>query len=142
MFKQNGFDFDLQAVDFATYNPYYFNRQAPDISLTHHILAQPNLNWYAQNKYSPDAAQNTAHLNDPDINKLLQQIRVTTDPAKQKEYARLIWDFDTQGSYNIWVPIARAYTMISARARNYHARQGGTGFIVFMWLADAPRTSP
>ncbi|MSQ32356.1 MAG: ABC transporter substrate-binding protein [Dehalococcoidia bacterium] len=142
MFKENGFEFDQQAVDFATYNPYYFNRQAPDISLTHHILTQPNLNWYAQNKYSPNAAQNTGHLDDPEITKLLQQIRVTTDPAKQREYAKAIWDFDTLGSYNIWVPIARSYTVMGSRVRNYYVRQGGAGFLIFMWLADAPRTSP
>ena len=141
MFKEHGFEFDLQAMDFATYNPYYFNRQAPDIALTHHILTQPNLNWFAQNKYHPDASQNTGHINDPEITKMLQEIRVTTDPAKQKEYARKIWDFDTLGSYNIWVPNARSYAIVGSRVRNYHFRQGGTGFLVFMWLADAPRTS-
>ena len=142
MFKEQGFEFELQSMDFATYNPYYFNRAAPDIALTHHILAQPNLNWYAQNKFNADAAQNTGHVIDPEINKVLQQVKVTLDPAKQRELAKQIWDFDTLNSYNIWVPIARNYSIVGDRVRNYTFRQGGTGFFIFMWLADAPRTSP
>ena len=142
MFKEQGFEFELQSMDFATYNPYYFNRAAPDIALTHHILAQPNLNWYAQNKFNADAAQNTGHVIDPEISKVLQQVKVTLDPAKQRELAKQIWDFDTLNSYNIWVPIARNYSIVGDRVRNYTFRQGGTGFFIFMWLADAPRTSP
>ena len=142
LWKEQGFEFELQSMDFATYNPYYFTRSIPDIALTHHILSQPNLNWFAQNKFHPDAVQNTAWINDPEINKMLVQIKVTTDPAKQREFAKALWDFDTLGSYTVWTPVAKGYQVWSTRTRNHVFRQGGTGFMQLHWLADAPRTAP
>ncbi len=142
LWKEHGFEFDLLSMDFATYNPYYFTRSIPDIALTHHILSQPNLNWFAQNKFHPDAVQNTAWVNDAEVNKMLVEIKVTTDPAKQREFAKKLWDFDTLGSYTIWTPVAKGYQVWSPRTRNHVFRQGGTGFMQFHWLADAPRTTP
>ncbi len=143
LWKPYGIEIELEAMDFAKYNPYYFTRAIPDIALTHHILAQPNnLYWYALNKWHPDAVQNTAWINDAKVNEVIRQLKVTTDPAKKREFAKFLWDFDTLNSYTVWTPVAPGFTMTSARVRNYYLRQGGTGFMPLVWLTDAPRTSP
>ena len=143
LYKENGIEFDLQSMDMATYNPFYFNRALQDIGLTHHILAQANLNWFAQVKWNPNSVQNTAIINDPEVNRILKEIKITSDPVKMKEYARFLWDFDTLGSYTVWTPVENSYALSSARIRNWTYRLGGgQGFFMFMWLGDAPRTSP
>ena len=142
LYKEQGIYFELQSMDMATYNPYYFNRAFADIALTHHISIQPNLNSYAQAKWHPDAAQNTAWINNPEVNRVLKEIKMTTDPVKIRDYAKFLWDFDTLGSYTVWTPVNIRYTVGSARIRNFSSRTGGTGFVPLLWLADAPRTSP
>ena len=142
LYKENGIELELQAMDMATYNPLYFNRTLQDIGLTHHIVAQANLNWFAQAKFHPDASQNTAFINDSEVNRVLNEIKTTTDPAKIREYAKFLWDFDTLGSYTVWTPVGRGYAISSMRVRNFTYRVGGTGFFPLIWLTDAPRTAP
>ena len=144
LFKENGIEIELLSMDFATYNPLYFQRSYSDIALTHHIFAQPNLNWFAQNKFNPVAAQNTAWIDDTELNRVLKEIKITVDPAKQKEYAKFLWDFDTLGSYTVWTPIGRSYYISSSRLRNNIRRIGPTrnATVILPWLADAPRSTP
>ena len=146
LWKEQGIEFALLSQDQATYNPYYFSRPFQDIGLTHHIGAQGNLNWFALNKYHPDASQNTSWVNDPEMNKIIAEVKVTLDPARTRQLARFIWDFDTLGSYNIWTGTAsETYSIVSAHMRNWTPRRGGGNGHVnepVPWLSDAPRTSP
>ncbi|MSQ31672.1 MAG: ABC transporter substrate-binding protein [Dehalococcoidia bacterium] len=141
LLKQNGIEFELNPMDMATYNPYYFNRPYQDIALTHMLFEQRYVGWYAKTKYDKDAVQNTAKVNDPEMNKVIKELKVATDPAKLRQYARYLWDFDTLGSYNIWIPVGKGYTAASSRVRNNPMRNGPP-FLSELWLADATRTAP
>ncbi len=141
LWKVNGIEFELNPMDMATYNPYYFNRAYQDIALTHMLFEQRYVGWYAKTKYDKDAVQNTAKVNDPEMNNAIKELQTTTDPAKLRQFARFIWDFDTLGSYNIWIPVGKGYTATSARVRN-NPQRNGPPFLTYIWLSDAPRTTP
>ena len=144
LWKKEGVEMSIIAMDFPTYSPYYYLRSHPDIGLTFQNTGDFSLNWFAQNKFSTDASQNTAYINDSEVQRIVKEIKTTSDPAKLREYARFLWDFDTLGMWNIWFPAERAYSVISPRLRNYTIRVGNTytGGEFLPWLASAPRTSP
>ena len=100
------------------------------------------MNWFAQIKYSTNGPQNISFIDDPAVNETIRSIKLTTDPAKLQQLAKSLWDFDTLGSYTIWVGAQQAYVPTSSRLRNVLLRTGAGGVRIFPWLADAPRTSP
>ena len=144
LYKENGIEFELLRMDTASYNPFYFLRDIKDIMLTHQVFSKPNLNWFAQNKFHKLAVQNTAWVDDPQVNKVVDDIRITLDPAKQREYAKFLWDFETLNSITVWTPVGKSYIISSAHTRN-DLRRAGTSrnaTIVLPWLSDGPRTTP
>lgn len=143
LFKENGIEFELSRMDTASYNPFYFLRDIKDIMLTHQVFSKPSLNWFAQNKFHRLAVQNTAWVDDPAVNKVVEDIKTTLDPVKQREYAKFLWDYDTLNSITVWTPTGKSYIVSSARTRNDMRRAGPSRnfTIALPWLADAPRTT-
>jgi ABC-type transport system substrate-binding protein len=140
VWKAQGIEIDLIGADSSTYKNYYYVRGHKDLALTFQNATDYTLNWYAQNKYRVEGYQNAAWIDDPEVNKVINAIKTELDPAKQKEYARFLWDYDTLGSYNIWMPAEPTYSITSLRVRNHVPRTFGRAPPI--WLADAPRTSP
>ncbi len=142
--KDNGFDFDLNQLDTQTYFTKWFLRTYSDMTMNHFLIGDLSLNSVAQYKFVPTSAHNTAFIDDPAVNKLIADIKVTVDPAKQKVQAKQLWDFEMSNVYNIWIGAEPGYTATSARLRNWQLRTGRnfTGQQEFMWVADGPRTSP
>jgi ABC-type transport system substrate-binding protein len=143
-FKEEGIEFELDPRDFSTYAPYYYQRAFKDIAVTFLNGDDLTLNWVAQNKFQRDSTQNTALIDDPEIERVVKEIKVSSDPAKLRQYAKFLWDYDTLGSYNIWTPAEQGYSVTQARVRNW-ALRSGDGFFsqrYMPWLADAPRTTP
>ena len=144
LYKEEGIEFNLLAQDFSTYGTEFYQRSHKDLSLTFHLGSDFTLNWYAQNKFNPLATQNTAFIDDPEIDNVLREIKRTTDPVKQKQYAKALWDFDTLGAWNIYQPVPPSFRVGSTRLRNYVLRSGDafTSAQIFPWLSDASRASP
>lgn len=142
LYKEQGIDLQIQQVDGTTFGTRYYQRVGQDLDFTFHISFEYNLNWYAQNKFLPDASQNTAFINDPAVTELVKKVKVTTDQAKIREYAKFLWDYETQGMYAIWVPNNAAISAVAPRVRNWTVRYAATGQQIYPWLADATRTSP
>ena len=144
LWKSEGISLEIQASDFATYSPYYYLRSHQDVTLAFQNTGDFSLNWYAQNKFSANANQNSAYINDSEIEKAVKAIKTTTDAAQLRQFARQLWDFDTLGAWNIWLPAERSYAVVAPRVRNYTVRAGNTytGGAIIPWLTDAPRTSP
>ncbi len=144
LYKTYGIDLPIQLIDDATFGSQYYQRIHKDLAFTFQNTGDLSLNWYAQNRYLDDGLQNTSFIADPEIQKIVQKIKFATDPAELQQYAKILWDFDTQGVWNIWLPLVPAYDIQSARLRNYTQRRGGnfSGQLLMPWLADAPRTNP
>ncbi len=144
IWKENGIEVELQQMDIASYSPYYYKRAHTDLTFTFHNTGDYSLNWYAQQKFTADAQQNSAYINDPKVEEVVKAVKVTSDPAKLREYARFLWDYDTNGSWNIWLASARGYTVVHSRVKNYAIRSGNTytGARYMPWMSDAPRTTP
>jgi peptide/nickel transport system substrate-binding protein len=144
LFKQEGIEFEIETLDFSTYSPYYYQRQYKDIAITYDNGNDFTLNWVAQNKFQRDNSQNTAKIDDPEVERVVREIKLTTDPAKLREFARFLWDYEAFGVYNIWTPVELSNLAISPRLRNYTVRSGSAffGHYLMPWLADSPRTSP
>ncbi len=142
LFKKEGIEVTIQPADRAVYQDVYYKREQKDLAVTHQNTGDWSLNWFAQNKFQKDAFQNTSWINDPDVERTVAAIKITTDPAKLKEYAKFLWDFETLGSYNIWLPTEYSYSVNSGRLRNFPGTQGFLYIWEHQWLADAPRTSP
>lgn len=144
LWKSEGIEVDLKSVDASTFYTCYYQRCNDDIAFTYIRTGDTSLPSYANRKFTPNATENTAYINDPDVNKILKEIKTTTDPAKLKEFARVLWDFDTLGSWNIWLPADRPYTAFAPRVRNYTARHNPDTIspMLYLWVADGPRTSP
>ncbi len=141
--KAEGIEFDLELMDFARYNSFWFQRNYGDIMMNHGPNSQPVLNWFAQVKFSPTGTQNTSFIRGPEIEDIINQVRVTTDPAKQKQLAKAMWDFDVNGSWNVWFTNQTGYAVRSTRVHNYYSRASSAQSMRFyLWLDDAPRTSP
>ena len=144
--KKEGIELDLVTVDGPVFNSQYYQRVHEDLALTFHTFGDISLSTYAQSKFKSDATENTSFINDPEVEKVVSAIQTTTDPAKLREYARFLWDFDTLGMWTIWMPQDRSYTAFSPRTRNFMGRHND-GFTsaqgqIMMWVTDAPRTSP
>ncbi len=144
LLKEEGIEFELQPLDFSTYAPYYYQRQYKDIAISFQNGNDLTLNWVAQNKFQKDNSQNTAFIDDPEVEKVIREIKVTTDPAKLREYAKFLWDYETLGVYTIWTPVELSYYPTQARVKNFAVRSNFAffGHQFTPWLADAPRTSP
>jgi ABC-type transport system substrate-binding protein len=146
VWKKEGIDLDLVTVDGPVFNSQYYTRVHEDLALTFHTFGDVSLNTYAQSKFKSGATENTSFIDDPNVERAIQQIKTTTDPVKLKEFARFLWDFDTQGMWYIWIPADRSYTAFSPRTRNFVGRHND-GFTsspgqIMMWVADAPHTAP
>lgn len=144
LYKENGIEFDLAPLDPPTYYAKWYQRAHRDLGWTFQNTGDVSLHFYAQNKFSPSATQNTAFIDDLEVNRVVKEIKTTTDPAKLREHARFLWDFDTLGSWNIWRPGELSYSIGSPRLRNYTARLADVFALhrILPWLADAPRTAP
>ena len=143
--KANGIEVELVTLTGAAYFTKWFLRTYEDMTMNHTLTGDYTLNWYAQNKYRLEGSHNPAFIRGPEIDKVISEIKVTTDPAKHKQQAKVLWDFDTLGSYNIWFPQEPGFAVTSARTRNYIVRTGGdsfTGGVYYYWLADATRNAP
>ncbi len=143
LLKKNNILYDLNTVDTATYYQAYFERTFPDLSMSHWITGDYSLNWFA-NKMQKDNPHDTSRINDPKVEETIKAIKQTTDPAKLKEYARFLWDFDTLNVYYLWIPKDIGYGAVSSRVNSFTLRTGDsfTSNLPLMWLSDAPRTSP
>ncbi|MSQ32381.1 MAG: hypothetical protein EXR59_03970, partial [Dehalococcoidia bacterium] len=142
LYKEQGIDLSIQQVDGTTFGTRYYQRVSEDLDFSFHISFEYNLNWYAQNKFLPDASQNTSWINDPAVIDTVKKVKTTTDPAKIREYAKYLWDYETQGMWVIWVPNNAAISVVGPRVKNYTVRYAATGQQFFPWLSDAPRSSP
>lgn len=142
LWKKEGIEVTIQPADRAVYQDVYYKREQKDLAITHQNTGDWSLNWFAQNKFQKDAFQNTSWINDPEVERVVREIKLTTDPAKLKEYAKFLWDFETLGVYNVWLPTEYSYSTISGRVRNFPGTQGFLYIWEHHWLADAPRTTP
>ncbi len=144
LLKQEGVEFELLTLDTQTYFTKWFLRTYSDMTLNHILIGDHTINAYAQYKYRPESAHNTSFIDDPAINALIKEIGVTLDPAKQRQQARQLWDYDTQNVHTMWVGAEPGYQVAHNRVKNWQLRTGRnfTGVQEFIWLSDAPRTSP
>ena len=140
--KTNGIEFDLLPLDVPTYQVKWFFRTYEDLTLNHWIQYDWNLNWFANYKFSKNGAQNPSFIDDPEVEKVIKSIKTTTDPAKQREYAKFLWDFDTRNSYSLWAGQQQGYGIRNARTKNLLNRVASGTTRQFVWLTDAPRTTP
>jgi ABC-type transport system substrate-binding protein len=142
LWKEQGIEIGVTNIDGSVYSTQYYQRVHEDIGITHHNASSPDLNWFAQNKFLPEATQNHAFINDPEVNQVVKAIKLTTDPAKLREHARFLWDYNNQGVWTIWMPRSLGLSVSSARVRNHLNRIGERAMQEYPWLTDAPRTSP
>lgn len=144
LWKNEGIELQIQGLPLAEFALPYYARKFTDLAYTYQNTGESSLNWYAQNKFNPEGSENTAWINDPEINRLIKELKTTTDPVKLREYAKFFWDFETSNSYNIWVPQAPSFYVTSSRVRNHTARSNHQfiGMTILPWFSDAPRTAP
>lgn len=145
LYKAEGIELDIATLDRSTFQPQYYQRTWGDLGLTFQQSGDYNLQYYAQAKFKADAPENTSFISDPEVQRIVEEVKVTTDPVKLKQYAKFLWDFDTQGSWTIWFPAELTIgTFGMPKVRNFTTRVGDafTSRQILPWLADAPRTSP
>lgn len=144
LLKPEGIEFELEPLDFSTYAPYYYQRQFKDIAITFQNGNDGSLIFTAVQKFQKDSSQNTSLIDDPAIEQLIKDIRVTTDPAKLRAFAKTLWDYDTQNVFYIWPPQGTSYMPVQPRVRNWtlRANDAFTSSQYYPWLADAPRNAP
>ncbi len=142
--KEFGITFTTEVMDLSAYSLYNANRKMKDLGLSTINTPLFSLYWGASNEFLEESAYNNAFVRDPEIRKVVFQIRSTTDPAKLRGYAKTLWDFDTQGVWRMWYGRAYTYVLFSERTRNFTRRSSDTfaGVLFTPWLADAPRTQP
>ena len=138
--KKNGIEFDLLSLDNSAYQQKWFFRTYDNLTLNHWIAPDYTLSWFARIKFATSGPQNISFIESPQVDEIIRSIKVTTDPAKLKQYGKALWDFDTLGAYSLWVGQQQGYTPAASRVRNLMLRVGVVR--VFPWLADAPRTAP
>lgn len=144
LWKDEGISLDLLGMDLTAFSPYHLGRKNEDVGLTY-TQADTSLNWFAQNKFREESMFNLSWVRDSEMARLAEEVRITTDPARLRQIARAFWDFDTLGSWNIWLPITWGYTAAQPRVRNLTLRNLGAnnvGTALYPWLADALRTVP
>lgn len=143
LLKAEGIELQTTQQTASDYQAEYNFRRDMDISI-HHQKFVKDYSLYTASLYnfSCDSQDNKAWICDPEVERVIKQIKVTTDPVKTKQFARFLWDFEVDGSYNIWMPVQVDYHAVQRRVRNYTKRWGIHGELVLPWLADAPRTSP
>lgn len=142
LWKEQGIEIGVTNVDGSVYSTQYYQRVHEDIGITHNNGAAYNLNWFAQNKFLPEATQNHPFINDPEVTNVVKSIKTTTDPAKLREYSKFLWDYNSNGVWTIWMPRSLGLSITSARVRNQLNRIGSRATQQFPWVTDAPRTSP
>ena len=144
LYLKNGIQFDIEAEDTATHFTAYYTHAQKDLGFTYIVTNDYTLNWFAQNKFRAGAAQNTSFIEDSEVQRVLNEIRAINDPAKLRVDAKLLWDFDTLGVWNVWLVGGDTFYGTMPRLRNYVLRKGSEpgGGHFFYWLADAPRSSP
>lgn len=142
--KRHGITLPTEVVDLSAFSPYNANRQIKDLGLSTINTPLFSLYWGASNEFLEESPFNSSFVRDPEIRKVVFQIRRTTDPAKLRGYARTLWDFDTQGVWRMWYARGYSFGTYSERARNFTRRSSDTfaGVLFTPWLADAPRTQP
>lgn len=142
--KQHGITLPLEVMDLSAFSLYNANRQIKDLGLSTINTPLFSLYWGASNEFLEEAPFNNSFVRDPEIRKVVFQIRTTTDPAKLRGYAKTLWDFDTQGVWRMWYARAYSFVVYSGRTRNFTRRSSDTFAAVLFtpWLADAPRTQP
>lgn len=98
---------------------------------------------FAKTKFDPNSSYNQSFIDDPEINKLLKELRVTTDAARHRQIAKYLWDFETSNVYGLWLGGEQGYAMVGERMHNFMTRTGKnfTGFLEYPWLSNAPRTT-
>jgi len=143
LFKENGIEMTMLPLDSTSYSIYNATRQIKDIGIQTNTTGNMTLYWGASNLFIEENPVNQAHVSDPEIRNVVFQIRATTDPAKLKDLARKLWDYDTLQVPRMWTAREKGVSVTSARARNVTERSGRLSIIFWMpWLADATRTSP
>ena len=90
-YKQNGIEFDLRPIDTVEWLGVWYSRSHSDMIQSFWVTPDLALNWFAQNKFHSTSLQNTGIINDPSVDDLVGKIRITTDPAKLREYAKFLW---------------------------------------------------
>ena len=144
LLKQNGIEFEPTPVDSVAWLGLWYSRSFPDQILSYWATNDPTLNFFGQNKFYSKAPQNTAFINDPQVDDVVQKIKTTSDPAKLREHARFLWDYDTLGAWNVWIGWEPSFTITNPRLHNFMSRNFFVfqGLRQFVWLSDAPRTTP
>ncbi len=140
--KSNGIEFELNQLDNPQYQTKWFFRTYEDLTFNHWIAPDYTLAWFAQIKFHSGGPQNISFLEDPKIDETIKNIKSTSDPAKLREYAKVLWDFDTLNVNTIWAGQQQGYTVRSGRTKNYMIRVAPDGIRAFPWMTDAPRTTP
>ncbi len=143
LWKTEGIEIQTEVQTGGDYQAQYNFRRDQDLAFNHQkFLGDYNIAAVAQTLFTCDAPDNKAWMCDPQLESIAKEARVTTDPAKQKAFARSLWDFEANGSYTIWLPVQPNSDALQPRVHNWTKRSGTNGNLVLPWLADAPRTSP
>ncbi len=144
LYKDQGIDFGILPQDSATYNTAYYQRVHEDLATTHQITGDFSINWYAQNKFKVGAIQNSSFIDNPDVEKTIRDIKITTDPAKLRTLGKSLWDFETNGAWTIWWPTEYAIAVYDPKMKNLMERRGSNqrSRPEDFWMSDATRTSP
>lgn len=142
LWRKEGIEVDVLRLDIITSQDTYYKRSWQDIGNTFQNTGDYSLNWFAQNKFKCENFQNSSWICDAEVQKVVNEIRLTTDPAKLKDLARFLWDFDTLQVYNVWLPSLPSFSVSGPRVRNHVIRQGFANDVTYEWLTDAPRTTP
>ena len=144
--KKFGIEFELETLDQAVFVQKWFLRTHTDMSINYNFPSDPSLNWFARNRFDPDGTFNQSFINDPEVNRLIKEIRVTSDPVKLRQQARFLWDFETLGVWTLWFGTEGTFSVTTPRVRNYVERTGSPVNLsqdkYMVWLTDAPRTTP
>ncbi len=140
--KTNGIEFELDPVDIPTYQTGWFFRNHQDLTLDHWISYDYSLIWFANIKFQKDGPQNQSMIDDPEVERVVKEIKLTTDPAKLKQHGKFLWEFATRKSYTLWAGQQVAYTIKPPRIKNDVVRTASGGVRTWPWLTDAPRTAP
>jgi ABC-type transport system substrate-binding protein len=144
LLKESGIQLDLISLTNIEYYNKWYLRRFEDLTMNFVNTGDYGLNWYAQNRFKTGGFQNMSFIEDAEVDKVVAQIQVESDPAKLRQLARFLWDYDIQGSWQIWIQNETQFTLHNSRVRNFLNRAGG-GFAAptyFYWLSDAPRTAP
>lgn len=144
LWKQQGIEVGVLPMPATEFGLFYYARSHKDLMPTFKNSGDSGLYWYARNKFTPSSIENSAFIDDPEINKLVTELKTVTDPVRTNQIAKLLWDFDLAQSYYIWMPQQPAYFAAQPNVRNlrFKSQHQFIGLPIMPWLTDAPRTSP